>query len=58
MSESRSSTVALIVAPAFDPDAHRPFVLATTPGRTLSLTFALAKKASASFEDKPMFEDS
>src|SRR6266850_7090916 len=48
MSESRSSTVALTFAPPARP-GHRPFVLATTPGRTRSLTSATARNAPRAF---------
>src|SRR5215469_1850323 len=49
MSEFRSSTVALTIAPCFESPGQRPFALATTPGRTASLTSATAKKEPRSF---------
>jgi len=48
MSASRSSTVALTVAPSLDSLGQRPLVLATTPGRTRGVTSTRATNAPRS----------
>jgi hypothetical protein len=52
MSASRSSTVALTVAPPFTERGHRPLVLATTPGRTWSVTSTSATNAPRSLNTR------